>query len=156
MSRSSSCRAHWKSASNWPRSKGRGGRIITCPPVDLRELKRTVATALKSAAMLKIVRQFEALERARRIDAQDLLSRSTDRLSQQNRIVRSLAKSRERPNISALSRSSKSPTHHHPRPARVDPARSAQAGGLSRVEKSDERLVNNCFRPRSVSGCCKR
>lgn len=73
-------------------------------PVDLRELKRTVATALKECGDTEIVRQFEALERARRIDAQDLLSRSTDRLSRQNRIVEIIGKSRERPNISALSR----------------------------------------------------
>jgi DNA-binding NtrC family response regulator len=73
-------------------------------PVDLRELKRTVATALKECGDAEIVRQFEALERARRIDAQDLLSRSTDRLSRQNRIVEIIGKSRERPNISALSR----------------------------------------------------
>lgn len=73
-------------------------------PVDLRELKRTVATALKECGDTEIVRQFEALERARRIDAQELLSRSTDRLSRQNRIVEIIGKSRERPNISALSR----------------------------------------------------
>lgn len=73
-------------------------------PVDLRELKRTVATALKECGDAEIVRQFEALERARRIDAQELLSRSTDRLTRQNRIVEIIGKSRERPNISALSR----------------------------------------------------
>ena len=73
-------------------------------PVDLRELKRTVATALKECGDAEIVRQFEALERARRIDAQELLSRSTDRLSRQNRMVEIIGKSRERPNISALAR----------------------------------------------------
>jgi DNA-binding transcriptional MocR family regulator len=51
-----------------------------------------------------VVRQFEALERSRRVDASDLLSRSTDRLSRQNRLAASLSKSRERPNISALAR----------------------------------------------------
>ena len=73
-------------------------------PVDLRELKRTVATALKECGDTEIVRQFEALERTRRVDAQELLSRSTDRLSRQNRIVEIVGKSRERPNISALAR----------------------------------------------------
>lgn len=73
-------------------------------PVDLRELKRTVATALKECGDTEIVRQFEALERTRRIDAQELLSRSTDRLSRQNRIIEIIGKSRERPNISALAR----------------------------------------------------
>jgi len=73
-------------------------------PVDVRELKRTVATALAECGQKEVVRQFEALERSRRVDAQDLLSRSTDRLSRQNRILEMIGKSRERPNISALAR----------------------------------------------------
>ncbi len=73
-------------------------------PVDIRELKRTVATALNDCGDTEIIRQFEALERSRRVDAQELLSRSTDRLSRQNRIMEIIGKSRERPNISALSR----------------------------------------------------
>ncbi len=73
-------------------------------PVDIRELKRTVATALAECGQKEVVRQFEALERSRRVDAQELLSRSTDRLSRQNRIFEIIGKSRERPNISALSR----------------------------------------------------
>ena len=51
------------------------------------------------------MRQFEALERSHRIDALDLFSRSTDRLSRQNHIRESSGKDREtRPNISALAR----------------------------------------------------
>jgi len=73
-------------------------------PVDVRELKRTVATALAECGQTEVVRQFEALERSRRVDAQELLSRSTDRLSRQNKILEIIGKSRERPNISALSR----------------------------------------------------
>jgi DNA-binding NtrC family response regulator len=73
-------------------------------PVDIHLLKSTVATALKECGEHEVVRQFEALERSHRIDAQDLLSRSTDRLSRQNHIREILAKSRERPNISALAR----------------------------------------------------
>ena len=73
-------------------------------PVDIRELQRTIATALKECGDTEIVRQFEALERTRRIDAQELLSRSTDRLSRQNRIVELVGKSSDRPNISALAR----------------------------------------------------
>jgi DNA-binding NtrC family response regulator len=73
-------------------------------PVDVHALKRTVATALKECGEKETVRQFEALERSRRIDAQELLSRSTDRLSRQNRILEMIGKSRERPNISALAR----------------------------------------------------
>ena len=73
-------------------------------PVDVHELKRTVETALKECGESEAVRQFEALERSRRVDAQDLFSRSTDRLSRQNRIREMIGKSRERPNISALAR----------------------------------------------------
>jgi DNA-binding NtrC family response regulator len=73
-------------------------------PVDVRELKRTVATALKECGETEVVRQFEALERAKRVDAQELFSRSTDRLSRQNRIKELVGKSRERPNISAFAR----------------------------------------------------
>ena len=73
-------------------------------PVDIRALKRTVETALKECGEQEVVRQFEALERSHRIDALDLFSRSTDRLSRQNSIRELLAKSRERPNISALAR----------------------------------------------------
>lgn len=73
-------------------------------PVDVHELKRTVATALAECGDAEVVRQFEALERSRRVDAQELLSRSTDRLSRQNRMIEMIGKSWERPNISALAR----------------------------------------------------
>lgn len=73
-------------------------------PVDVRELKQTVATALKECGETEVVRQFEALERSKRIDAQELFSRSTERLSRQNQIRQFLAQSKERPNISALAR----------------------------------------------------
>jgi DNA-binding NtrC family response regulator len=73
-------------------------------PVDIRALKRTVETALKDCGQREVVRQFEALERSRRVDALELFSRSTDRLSRQNRIREMIGKSRQRPNISALAR----------------------------------------------------
>jgi DNA-binding NtrC family response regulator len=73
-------------------------------PVDVHELKATIATALAECGATEVVRQFEALERSRRVDALELLSRSTDRLARQNRIVAMIGKSRERPNISALAR----------------------------------------------------
>src|SRR5262249_8625395 len=62
-------------------------------PVDVHELKRTIVTALKECGENEVVRQFEALERSRRIDAQELLSRSTERLSRQNQIVETIGKS---------------------------------------------------------------
>jgi DNA-binding NtrC family response regulator len=73
-------------------------------PVDIHELKRTIAIALTECGDMEIVRQFEALERSRRVDALELFSRSTDRLSRQNRIVEIIGKSSGRPNISALAR----------------------------------------------------
>jgi DNA-binding NtrC family response regulator len=73
-------------------------------PVDIHALKRTVAVALKECGEHEVVRQFEALERSHRVDAQELLSRSTDRLSRQNHILELIGKSHERPNISALAR----------------------------------------------------
>jgi len=73
-------------------------------PVDVSALRRTVATALKECGETEVVRQFEALERSHRSDALDLFSRSTDRLARQNRILDLVKKSKDRPNISALSR----------------------------------------------------
>jgi DNA-binding NtrC family response regulator len=73
-------------------------------PVDIRALKKTVATALEECGEHEVVRQFEALERSHRVDALDLFSRSTDRLSRQNHILESVGKSKQRPNISALAR----------------------------------------------------
>jgi len=73
-------------------------------PVDIRELKRTVEIALKECGENEVVRQFEALERSHRVDALELFSRSSDRLSRQNQIRSLVSKSRERPNISALAR----------------------------------------------------
>src|SRR5580765_5935646 len=68
-------------------------------PVDIRALRRTVEIALKECGENEVVRQFEALERSHRVDALDLFSRSSDRLSRQNHIREIVGKSRERPNI---------------------------------------------------------
>ncbi len=73
-------------------------------PVDINTLRQAVATALAECGEAEVVRQFEALERSRRIDANELLSRSTDRLSRQNQILQFVGKSGPRPNISALAR----------------------------------------------------
>jgi len=73
-------------------------------PLDLNELRRVVATALEQCGEAEIVRQFEALERSKRVDVEELLSRSTDRLRRQTEIRRQLAGTTERPNISALAR----------------------------------------------------
>lgn len=73
-------------------------------PVDLHELRRTVETALQECGEAEVVRQFSALERSKRVDAQELLSRSTDRLSRQTQIRQVLLDSGARPNISALAR----------------------------------------------------
>jgi DNA-binding response OmpR family regulator len=73
-------------------------------PVDLNELRRTVETALRECGEQEIVRQFEALERSKRVDIEELLSRSTDRLSRQTAIRKRLQDAPGRPNISALAR----------------------------------------------------
>jgi DNA-binding NtrC family response regulator len=73
-------------------------------PIDLHELTRTVATALEECGQAEVVRQFAALERSKRVDVQELLSRSTDRLSRQTQIRQALERAGGRPNISALSR----------------------------------------------------
>ncbi len=73
-------------------------------PVDLDDLRHTIETALRECGETEIVRTFEALERSRRSDIQDLLSRSTDRLSRQNEILRIVKDTTTRPNISALAR----------------------------------------------------
>jgi DNA-binding NtrC family response regulator len=73
-------------------------------PVDLEELRKTIAIALKECGEAEVVRQFEALERSKRVDIEALLSRSTDRLSRQTEIRRLVAKSNDRPNVSALAR----------------------------------------------------
>jgi DNA-binding NtrC family response regulator len=73
-------------------------------PVDVHELARTVETALQECGEAEVVRQFEALERSKRVDVQELLSRSTDRLSRQTQVRQQLASTQDRPNISALAR----------------------------------------------------
>jgi len=73
-------------------------------PVDIHELQRTVKIALSECGPREVVRQFEALERSRRVDALELFSRSSDRLSRQHQIHARLKQSRERANISALAR----------------------------------------------------
>ncbi len=73
-------------------------------PVDVHELKRTIEIALHECGETEVVRQFEALERSRRVDALELFSRSTDRLARQTQIEQLLRDTDERPNISALAR----------------------------------------------------
>ena len=73
-------------------------------PLDIHELQKTVEISLAECGQREAVRQFEALERSHRVDALALFSRSTDRLSRQNRIRELLGSSRQRPNISALAR----------------------------------------------------
>ncbi len=73
-------------------------------PVDIHQLQQTVEIALAECGQREAVRQFEALERSRRVDALEMFSRSTDRLSRQNRLRELIGDSHERPNISALAR----------------------------------------------------
>jgi DNA-binding NtrC family response regulator len=73
-------------------------------PVDVVELVRKVKTALVECGETEVVRQFEALERSKRVDADELMSRSSDRLSRQRTIRSQLEGSADRPNISGLAR----------------------------------------------------
>jgi len=73
-------------------------------PVDVQELLKTIEVALKECGETEVVRQFEALERSKRVDAESLFSRSTDRLSRQTEIRRLVSNTKERPNVSALAR----------------------------------------------------
>src|SRR2546422_219892 len=73
-------------------------------PVDVHELAKTIEVALKECGEAEVVRQFEALERSKRVDAESLFSRSTDRLSRQTEIRRLVGHSKDRPNVSALAR----------------------------------------------------
>jgi DNA-binding NtrC family response regulator len=73
-------------------------------PVDLEELKKTVEVALRECGEAEVVRQFEALERSKRIDATELFSRSSDRLSRQTRLRNFVVAAQGRTNISALAR----------------------------------------------------
>jgi DNA-binding NtrC family response regulator len=82
----------------------RRAHYVVNKPVDLQELKKTIETALKECGETEVLRGFEALERSKRIDAEFLFSRSTDRLSRQTEIRRIVLKSTVRPNVSALAR----------------------------------------------------
>ncbi len=82
----------------------RRAHYVLNKPVDLKELKQTVVTALKECGEVEVLRQFEGLERSKRIDAEFLFSRSTDRLSRQTEIRRQVATAKARPNVSALAR----------------------------------------------------
>jgi DNA-binding NtrC family response regulator len=82
----------------------RRAHYVLNKPVDLKELERTVATALKECGETEVLRQFEGLERSKRIDAEFLFSRSTDRLSRQTEIRRLVSSAVSRPNVSALAR----------------------------------------------------
>ena len=73
-------------------------------PVDIDELLQVVRTALEECSEKEVLKQFESLERSRRIDVEALLTRSIDRLNRQVQIGRQLDKVSGRPNISALAR----------------------------------------------------
>jgi hypothetical protein len=73
-------------------------------PLDLEKLTITVQEALTQCGETEIVEQFSALEKSKRIDALDLMSRSTERLSRQNEILKRLQGRSQKPNISHLAR----------------------------------------------------
>lgn len=82
----------------------RRAHYVVNKPVDLKVLQKTIVTALQECGETEVLRGFEALERSKRIDAEFLFSRSTDRLSRQTEIRRLVSNSKSRPNVSALAR----------------------------------------------------
>ena len=82
----------------------RRAHYVVNKPVDLKALQQTLTTALRECGETEVLRGFEALERSKRIDAEFLFSRSTDRLSRQTEIRRLVANTKTRPNVSALAR----------------------------------------------------
>ncbi len=82
----------------------RGADFCVTKPVDVEELKSTVDYAIRECGEAEVVRRFEALERSKRSEIESLLSRSTDRLSRQNAILKEVKGVTERPNVSALAR----------------------------------------------------
>jgi len=73
-------------------------------PLDLQQLIQTVQEALTECGENEIVQQFSALEKSKRVDALDIMSRSTERLSRQNDIIKRLDGVTNKPNISHLAR----------------------------------------------------
>lgn len=73
-------------------------------PLDLQQLIQTVQEALTECGENEIVQQFSALEKSKRVDALDIMSRSTERLSRQNDIIKRLNGVTNKPNISHLAR----------------------------------------------------
>ena len=82
----------------------RRAHYVVNKPVDLKVLAQTIRTALAECGETEVLRGFEALERSKRIDAEFLFSRSTDRLSRQTEIRRLVSNASARPNVSALAR----------------------------------------------------
>ncbi len=73
-------------------------------PVDLEVLRKTIQTALDACGEQEVIQQFQSLERSRRSDIEELLTRSTDRLNRQHQIRMQLRDSSDKPNISGLAR----------------------------------------------------
>jgi DNA-binding NtrC family response regulator len=82
----------------------RRAHYVINKPVDLELLVKTLRTGLAECGETEVLRGFEALERSKRIDAEFLFSRSTDRLSRQTEIRRLVSSATGRPNVSALAR----------------------------------------------------
>jgi DNA-binding NtrC family response regulator len=72
----------------------RRAHYVINKPVDLSDLQKTIQTALKECGEAEVLKGFEALERSKRIDAEFLFSRSTDRLSRQTEIKNASLKPR--------------------------------------------------------------
>jgi DNA-binding NtrC family response regulator len=80
----------------------RAAHYVVEKPVDVDELERVVATALKECGLAETVRSLQSLERAEKIESNEPERRFTERLSRQSELLNNLRGTSERPNISRL------------------------------------------------------
>ena len=80
----------------------RSAHYVIEKPVDIGELKGTVARALEECGLDEVVRSLQSLERAEKIESNDPERRFTERLARQNELVKRLRGTVEKPNITRL------------------------------------------------------
>ena len=71
-------------------------------PVDIMELRATVARAIDECGLDETVRALESLERAEKIESNDPERRFTERLARQNDLLKRLRGADAKPNITRL------------------------------------------------------
>jgi DNA-binding NtrC family response regulator len=82
----------------------RAAHYVIEKPVDLDELETTIETALSECGIAEAIRALESMERAEMLDKNEPERRFVERLARQHQILKRLRGTREKPNVSALSR----------------------------------------------------